>query len=110
MNLVNNDDAITNILDAMWAKFLPDIRERVDVIAAAADAAATGNLTPELRASAQSAAHKLAGTLGTFGLHRGTELARELEVRYTRGGIGVAEAVALRRVAAEILALVEGRG
>jgi HPt (histidine-containing phosphotransfer) domain-containing protein len=107
---VEKKDAITNILDAMWAKFLPDIRERVTVLETAVAAAAKGKLDFELRASAQSAAHKLAGTLGTFGLQRGSDLARELELRFARGGIGTAEAAALCRVASEIRALVEGRG
>jgi HPt (histidine-containing phosphotransfer) domain-containing protein len=109
LDKLDKKSAISNILDTMWAKFLPDIRERVNVLELAVAAASAGKLDSALRASAQSAAHKLAGTLGTFGLQRGTELARELELRFARGGISVAEAIALGRVSAEIRELVEGR-
>lgn len=107
---MEDKDPITNALDAMWSRFLPEIRERVLVLNSAAAAAQSGKLDDNLRGAAQSAAHKLAGTLGTFGLHRGTELARELEVRFARGGIGVTEAAAIARVTAEMRSLIEARG
>lgn len=93
----------------MWAKFLPDIRERASILDTAAAAARSGRLDDDLRNAAQSAAHKLAGTLGTFGLQHGTELARELEVRFARGGISVAEAAAIARVATEIRTMIDAR-
>lgn len=70
-------------LDRLWARFLPEIRERVNVIEAAAQALAVGTLSTEQKEAAASAAHKLAGVLGTFSLHRGTELARTLELQLT---------------------------
>lgn len=70
---------IDAILNQMWVRFLPDFYERVAVLEAAGRDRAAGNLTAEGRAAAHSAAHKLAGSLGTFGLMRGTELAREFE-------------------------------
>ena len=66
-------------LDALWQKFLPEIEQRVAVLEAAAAALEAGTLQPKQQEEAHSAAHKLAGTLGTFGLTRGTEIARELE-------------------------------
>lgn len=99
---------LSEILNQMWAKFLPQIRDRANVLEEAAQAAMAGTLSEEERQAAQSAAHKLAGTLGTFGLDRGTELARELEAVFADGverespeRIGVA--------AAEIRAIIEGR-
>lgn len=77
--------AIAELLNRMWVKFLPDIEERVAVLESAANAVSRGNLTDELREKAWSAAHKLAGTLGTFGLDEGTVLAREAELLYERG-------------------------
>jgi HPt (histidine-containing phosphotransfer) domain-containing protein len=104
-----DQEAIAKILDAMWEKFISDIRDRVSSLDAAASAAAAGKLNEELRAAAQSAAHKLAGTLGTFGLGLGTELARELEVRYTRSDIAVGEAAVLKDAAKQLRRMIEAR-
>ena len=70
---------ISAILNQMWVRFLPDIYERVRVLESAAKAHLEGRLSPEQCTAAHAAAHKLIGSLGTFGLMRGTELAREFE-------------------------------
>lgn len=67
------------MLDQLWLKFRPQIEERAAVLGRAAAELAEGNLSSDLRADAQAAAHKLAGSLGTFGLTTGGELAREAE-------------------------------
>ncbi len=103
------DAVMARALDAMWQKFLPDIRERVDTVTAAAQAAAAGDLDDEQRAAAQVAAHKLAGTLGTFGLTRGTVLARELEIRLGGDGVGREEAAELVSATTQLRALVDSR-
>jgi HPt (histidine-containing phosphotransfer) domain-containing protein len=69
-------------MDDLWARFLPDIRAHVSDLEAAAQAVSEGKLTATQREAAQSAAHKLAGVLGTFGLMHGTALARELELTF----------------------------
>lgn len=79
--------ALDQALKAMWAKFLPQMRERMATIDAANRALADGHLSEDMRAEANAAAHKLAGVLGTFGLTKGTVLAREAEVIYA-GDIG----------------------
>jgi len=76
--------AMSEALDRMWARFLPQMQERVDTLDATAQAFAAAPLSVEKQQEAQSAAHKLAGVLGTFGLTRGTVLARELEIIYSR--------------------------
>jgi HPt (histidine-containing phosphotransfer) domain-containing protein len=101
--------AIAAALDRMWVKFVPDLLDRVGVLEAAARVLATGELTDELRQQAQAAAHKLAGSLGTFGLGRGTELARMLEGRWAAGGLQVSDAEELGAAAAEIRALIGAR-
>lgn len=75
-----NTPEIAAILDQMWARFVPDIRRRAEVLETSAAALCAGGLTNEQRDEAHSAAHKLAGTLGTFNLMHGTELAREFEL------------------------------
>jgi len=62
-----------------------DFDQRVATVAGAVEAISVGTLDPALRASAERDAHKLAGSLGTFGLQRGTELARELETSFAPG-------------------------
>jgi HPt (histidine-containing phosphotransfer) domain-containing protein len=101
---------LNQALDQLWVRFLPEIEERVNVLAAAAASLGQGKLgTPE-REAAHAAAHKLAGVLGTFGLVRGTELARELEVAFESGsGIDRATAVRLGGTVAELRTMIESR-
>ena len=71
---------VSSLLDQLWVKFLPQIQDRVSTLQQAVDALAQGDLRQNPRADAHSAAHKLAGSLGTFGLDQGTALAREAEL------------------------------
>lgn len=102
--------ALDQALARMWAQFLPQMEERVGLLETAAAAFSANQLTlPELHA-AHAAAHKLAGVLGTFGLTRGTVLARELEIMYSReGGPDRSLAARLTAIAAELRAIVQNR-
>jgi len=71
--------AIAAKMAQMWTKFLPEMEQRISLIDEAAQALASGNLSEEQREAAHAAAHKLAGSLGLFGITRGTELARAME-------------------------------
>jgi len=104
----NKSAALSAAIDLMWKKFLPEIRARVRVLEDAAGAASAGILSEEQREAAQSAAHKLAGTLGTFGLGRGTKLARKLEKIYTGEAIKVS-APQIAELAAEMREMIEAR-
>jgi len=104
------DAALKQVMDGLWKRFLPDIRDRVSVLEAAADAASAGTLAEEQCEAAQTAAHKLAGVLGTFGLTQGTELARDMELAFTRESMPQREAGAkLAGIAAELRSMVESR-
>lgn len=101
---------LNSALDRLWAQHLSTIEERVAVLESAAATLAHRELTSEERAAANSAAHKLAGILGTFGLAKGTQLAREAEILYSGNpGTDPASAANLSRIAAEIKAIVSGR-
>jgi HPt (histidine-containing phosphotransfer) domain-containing protein len=93
-------------LDRLWARFLPEIRERVAVVDAAVQGLAAGSLGAEQKDAAASAAHKLAGVLGTFSLARGTELARELELQFSGTP---ASASQLASIASELRAVIDSR-
>ena len=104
------DAAFSQAMDGLWVRFLPEITERVAVLEAAAQAAREGALTGKQREAAQAAAHKLAGVLGTFGLTRGTVLARELELTFARESSPRRDAgVKLAEVAAELRSMIENR-
>jgi len=71
---------LSEAMNRLWQKFLPQMEERVATLqAAAARLASDGALSQEEQSQAGAEAHKLAGVLGTFGLKDGTELAREAE-------------------------------
>jgi HPt (histidine-containing phosphotransfer) domain-containing protein len=102
--------AMNDAIDSLWAKFLPQMRERVAILETSATAFAADQLPDAQRSAASTAAHKLAGVLGTFGLTRGTVLARELEIMYSQeNGPDPATASKFAEIAAELRTLVESR-
>jgi HPt (histidine-containing phosphotransfer) domain-containing protein len=106
----DQQSALAGALDTLWAKFLPEMKERVATLRAAAEAFANGELSDEELVQAHASAHKLAGVLGTFGLTRGTVLARELEMLYSRENRpDAAQGPRLAEIAAELASIVEHR-
>jgi HPt (histidine-containing phosphotransfer) domain-containing protein len=97
-------------MDKLWAKFLPQMEERVTTLQQAAENLANGSLSEEDQRLASAEAHKLAGVLGTFGLHHGTELAREAEEVYA-GTLDRSPAISerLTRIAEQLRVMVAGR-
>jgi len=67
------------VLARVWAESEEALRERLDAIDAAGAALLAGPLDDARRAAAIAGAHKLRGTLGTFGLPQGSALAGEVE-------------------------------
>jgi putative two-component system response regulator len=72
-------------LQAIFESNREDFLRRVRNLEEAVRAIDAGTLDEHLRAGAERDAHKLAGSLGTFGLPRGSELASELEQRLATG-------------------------
>lgn len=102
--------ALNQALDSLWTKFLPQLEERVEILETSAAAFSANQLSLARQQAANAAAHKLAGVLGTFGLTRGTVLARELEIVYSReGGPDRSLAARLAEIAAELRTIVETR-
>ncbi len=97
-------------LDQLWTRFLPEIRNRVGLLEAAAAACAANQLSTEQHKTAHAAAHKLAGSLGTFNLAHGTGLAREFELALA-GNRTPDPSVAgrLAELAAELRTIVDSR-
>ena len=97
-------------LDRLWKQYLPTMEERVAVLEKAAQTLAGGEISDGERAEANNAAHKLAGVLGTFGLTKGTVLAREAEILYSGdNGTDPDDAAQLTRIAAQLKTMIAGR-
>ena len=101
---------LSEALDRLWTQFLPLVNERIAILEAAAAASATKRLSAEEMEAAKSAAHKLAGVLGSYGLPRGTQVARELETMYSCiKDPGALLSAHLASLAAELRQIVETR-
>jgi len=102
--------ALAAAVDRLWVQYLPLTEERIAALETAARAFAEDHLSIEQHEAASAAAHKLAGVLGTFGLTRGTVLARELEIMYSReNGPDPEMAGKLKEIAAELRVIVASR-
>jgi HPt (histidine-containing phosphotransfer) domain-containing protein len=101
---------MSEALDRLWKQYLPTMEERVAILQKAARSLAGRELSDDERAEANSAAHKLAGVLGTFGLTKGTVLAREAEIRYSGdNGTDPENAEQLVKIAEQLRAMIAGR-
>jgi diguanylate cyclase (GGDEF)-like protein len=80
--LGDGDARRADLADAVrqaWDRFRGAVMERVDAVESAAVAVLEGGLDDERRRHAEREAHKLAGSVGTFGFAQGSRLAREIE-------------------------------
>ena len=75
----SNAREMEELLHSLWTKNYGLLQERLKLIRDAYDRLATGSLDQQTRTDAESAAHKLAGILGTFGLPQGSALASKIE-------------------------------
>lgn len=66
-------------LAELWRKSLPTTLERLAALRTACEALGCNPANAEARTTGREAAHKLSGSLGVFGLPRGTELAAAME-------------------------------
>jgi HPt (histidine-containing phosphotransfer) domain-containing protein len=78
---MNEDQAarVQAMLEVMWKNSRSIIAERIQTLRGAEESLAGGSLEAVDRKDAESAAHKLAGILGTFGLPEGSVLASKIE-------------------------------
>ncbi len=75
---------VNALLEKLWHQHKPTILERFALISEFTERVERGTLTSAQREDAASAAHKLAGSLGTFGMHEATELARQIETVFQK--------------------------
>lgn len=72
-------DKTAQMIAELWKRSEPQVLQRLAILDAAASAAADATLTLPMREEACSLAHKLAGSLGMFGIPEGGTLALEME-------------------------------
>ena len=72
-------DELQKKLNEVWQKVLPLMLTRLEAIERAQRELQAGKLTDDLRLDAAQQAHKLAGSLGVFGIQEASELAAKIE-------------------------------
>ncbi|HLY62006.1 MAG TPA: Hpt domain-containing protein [Terriglobia bacterium] len=78
-NHPSSDDKLKVAVFALWSRFQETMFARLALVERAIEAGIGNSLNDEQRGEAGNAAHKLAGSLGTFGLGEGSKLAAQLE-------------------------------
>src|ERR1700742_461045 len=73
-------EKIRAMLGVMWQKNRSTLEQRLQTLRDAKHKLIEGSLDRVVRKDAESAAHKLAGVLGTFDLPEGSALASKIEV------------------------------
>jgi HPt (histidine-containing phosphotransfer) domain-containing protein len=92
----------------VWERSRHTVEARAALLRNAADLLLENRLDEATQKNAVDCAHKLAGVLGTFGLARGTDLARDAEVFFGRTSPPEkAEVERLREELRELVHLIE---
>lgn len=73
------DPDLQTALAAVWEQLKPVVAARIRTIRQAVEAGRDGSLHSDLRREAESAAHKLAGSLGMYGYERASHRAGQIE-------------------------------
>jgi HPt (histidine-containing phosphotransfer) domain-containing protein len=75
----SQEQKLQTMISALWERSRHTVVERAALLRTAGELLIDNRLDHATQLSAVDSAHKLAGVLGTFGLPRGTDLAREAE-------------------------------
>jgi HPt (histidine-containing phosphotransfer) domain-containing protein len=103
-----NEQKLQAMLAALWDRSKHTVAERAALLQVAVDLWMEGRLDEPTRLNAVDSAHKLAGVLGTFGLPRGTDLARKAEVLFGESAsAGKEEIGQLQLLLAELTRMIE---
>jgi HPt (histidine-containing phosphotransfer) domain-containing protein len=101
--VTTDDPGLSAALAAIWERQRGEMLRRVDVIEDALAALVDDRLDEPARADAEGAAHKVAGSAGSFGFARASQSAREIELAL-RDGSAAADAARLLALARELRA------
>ena len=105
---LTHEQKLQAMLSALWDRSRHTVAERAALLQEAGNLWLADRLDEATQQRAVDSAHKLAGVLGTFGLPRGTDLAREAEVLFGQTAKpGSAEVERLQLLLAELARLIE---
>jgi diguanylate cyclase (GGDEF)-like protein len=97
------------VMQEVWGKFKQTLESQVVVFEQASAQISTGTLDRELQASAQAEAHRLIGSLGSFGCLKGSEVARQIEHLLSLESLGSQEARQLEELVVHLKQTVEDK-
>ena len=96
---------VKELLKQLWTQHRETVFERLAIVENASGAAL--ELDEVAMVEARSAAHKLAGALGTFGFQQGTDWARDSELIFIKGDLTANDQQRLIENASNIRMLLE---
>jgi len=96
-------------INNLWQKHLPLMKSRIETIQLAVTGLQEGRLPQDIRVASKQAAHKLAGSLGTFGLEAASSEASEIEQLLT-DELSAANATELSQRLTRIKQAIDQRG
>jgi diguanylate cyclase (GGDEF)-like protein len=94
-------------LAGVWMRFQGRVNEQVTLLEQFATQLAPTKSIPEKHQQAEQAAHTLAGSLGTFGFGKGSQLARKIERSLCKKQLSQKEAKQLRQLVAALRQSIE---
>ncbi len=100
---------VLGVVQQMWGNFKESLGLQMALFEQAITQISTGTLDKELRASAQAEAHRLIGSLGSFGLPKGSEVARQIEQLLYLKSLGQNEARQLEELVGQLKQVVENK-
>ncbi len=100
------EQSVRSALAALWQRSKGPLGEQVSVLEAAAMSCLSGELGAAQREQARSEAHKLLGSLGTFGMPEGSDIARSIETWFEfPGSVPSTEPAAVLALSDAVVAL-----
>jgi len=106
---MSTSEDVTRKLEELWQRYLPTMQLRLASIQAGIESLEAGHLDSEAKRRASEDAHKLAGSLGTFGLAPSSAMAREIEHLFSESDSTESMARELRKLFDSIKRDIEGR-
>jgi HPt (histidine-containing phosphotransfer) domain-containing protein len=104
----SQEQKLQTMISALWERSRHTVIERAALLRTAGELLSDNGLDEATQQKAVDSAHKLAGVLGTFGLPRGTDLAREAEVLFGQSTpLGRDEIERLQLLLAELTRLID---
>src|SRR5919199_1099087 len=95
------------VVQQMWGNFKESLGSPMALFEQAIAQISTGTLDGELGSKAQAQAHRLIGSLGSFGLPKGSEVARQIEQLLCLESLGPNEARQLEELVGQLKQAVE---